>query len=234
MIKLTSILQDTLLYEGLIHSQSIDTVEDMLSNWSIAGSKLQINKRSNNSIRIYFIKHLKTDELKNLIQLINNLGWFVASYSVFDNSYTSKQYDYDQLIQDIKMYGLEWIRLEAKYDLELNKYELSDLYHVSPEKYQEKIQKIGLVPKSQEKRAHHPERIYFTKNEGDAEFLAKQFNEFYEGNYNLYKIDIDKLRRKNNGIRFFNDPAYTKQGIYTLSNVPPDCITLIRKIQPYD
>ena len=118
--------------------------------------------------------------------------------------------------------------------IRLDKYEISTLYHVSPVKYEEKIKKIGLIPRGQGKIAAHPERIYFTLNEEDAEFLVNKFRDFTKGTYNLYQIDVDKLRRRNNGIRFFKDPAFTDKGIYTLSNVPPDCLKIIKKYDQVD
>ena len=230
MIKLTNILQDTILYEGLIHSQNIDTTADMLKNWSTASNKFKIVKRPSNAIRLEFTETLRRKEVDNLIQFVNNLGWFISAYGMHDFTFKGKKYNYETLITDIERCDLYWIRIEPKYDLELNKYELLDLSHVSPQKYQEKILKIGLVPKGQGKIAYHPERIYLTKNKSDAIFIAGKFAEFHSGLYDLYQIDIDKLRRKNNGIRFFNDPAFADKGIYTLSNIPPDCITLIDTI----
>lgn len=229
-MKLTTLLQDVILYEGLIHSTDIDTTADMLERWRPPDVIYRIIKRSSNAIHIEFTTTPSKIQVDRLIQFINNLGWFIASYQTWWKL-SSTKYNYESFINAIEIDDLYWIRIEAKYDLELNKYDLPDLYHVSPEKFEQKIKAIGLIPKKEEKKSAHPERIYLTKTEEDAEALVNAFRKFHEGTYNLYKIDIDKLRRKNNGIRFFNDPQYSTAGIYTLSNIPPDCLTLIKQIK---
>lgn len=224
-MKLTSILQDILLYEGLIHSTDIDTTADMLKKWR-SGMVFHVDKLPYNSLELEFAINPTKEQITKFTRFLNSLGWFIAAYATWHNR--TKKYTYDELIKDIENSELNWLRVEAKYDLELNKYELPDLYHVSPEKFEDKIKIRGLIPKGQGKIATHPERVYLTLKEEHTEFLVAAFQEFTRGKYNLYKIDIDKLRRKNNGVRFFKDPAYV-HGIYTLSNIPPDCLTLIKK-----
>ena len=226
-MKLTGILQDMMLYEGLIHSYEIGAATKILNNWSVANDKFNIQDRQDNTIRLNFIENLTKSELDNLVKLVNTLGWFIAMYAVNDYDTRPKKYKYDQLLINMEKYKLQWMILETKYDLELNKYKISELYHVSPVEFKNKIEKLGLVPKSQSKIATHPERIYFTKNVEDAKLILAQFKALKGRSYNIYKIDVIKLRRQNNGIRFFSDPAFPNKGIYTLSNVPHDCITLI-------
>ena len=54
-MKLTGILQDMLLYEGLIHSYEIGAATKILNNWSVANNKFNIQDRQDNTIRLNFI-----------------------------------------------------------------------------------------------------------------------------------------------------------------------------------
>ena len=50
---------------------------------------------------------------------------------------------------------------------------LEKLYHISPSLYRNKILKIGLIPKSQNKMQSHPERIYCFQSNENIEMYAK-------------------------------------------------------------
>tara|TARA_R110000868_G_C10643184_1_gene744315 strand:+ start:32 stop:739 length:708 start_codon:yes stop_codon:yes gene_type:complete len=219
MIKLIGLLEDTLLYEGLIYTHDIDTTVDHLNRWSNHNSKFIIKKTARNTIQLNFGKQLNNNELHNLLKWINNLGWFVSEYRVNDGGNKIKKFiDEPTLIDDVNKHALLHMSLEAKYDLELNKYELEDLYHITPSKNDTKIEKIGLVPRSLNKISYHPERIYLTTDKNNGWALAHQFKDKTE-DFTLYKINTDGLRRHNNGIRFFKDPNLIG-GLYTLSNIP--------------
>lgn len=232
MIKLSNILQDTMLYEGLIYTYDIDTTIHHLERWSIANTKFVIKKTTLNTILINFGEQPSNKEIDNLLKWINNLGWFIADYLV--NSIPLKRKAFvtlDIFKDDIKKYKLLNILLEAKYDLELNKYELSskDWYHIAPLAVKKKIDKIGLIPKTLSKISFHPDRIYLTKSEADAIGVAELFDKIKETEFVLYKIDIDGLIKSNNGIRFFKDPNLGS-GIYTLSNIPSKFLHFVKMI----
>jgi hypothetical protein len=219
MIKLNTILKDRLLYEGLIYTHDIDTTVDHLQRWSIINNKFIIKKTAKNTIQLDFGKQPTHTEISNLLKWINNLGWFVSDYVVNDGTNKPKKFvNESSFIQDIDKHTLLHLSLEAKYDLELNKYELENLYHITPSKNDTKIENIGLVPRSLNKISYHPERIYLTTDKNNGWTLAHQFAKKTE-DFTLYKINTDGLRRHNNGIRFFKDPNLIG-GLYTLSNIP--------------
>jgi hypothetical protein len=225
-MKLATILQDVLLYEGLIYTHDIDTTSDQLKRWVVSNKKFNIEKTTRNTIQLKFGEKLNESELDNLLKWINILGWYVSEYLVNDIPLKTKSFiNTESLKKDIERHSLLLMSLEAKYDLELNKYELNDLYHITPSKNDKKIEKIGLVPRSLSRISYHPERIYITSNKNIAWGLADLFAKRTE-KYTLYKIDIDGLRRYNNGIRFFKDPNLSG-GLYTLSNIPTRFLTKI-------
>lgn len=53
--------------------------------------------------------------------------------------------------------------LESKFD-EVLKHKPNTIYHVTNINNLNKIKKIGLVPKSKNKKSHHLDRIYLTTN----------------------------------------------------------------------
>lgn len=209
-----------MLYEGLIHTTDISTTTDHLKLWSTASAKFKVTPTNKNTIKLTFGKQPSDKEIENLIRWVNSLGWFIAGYTVNDGIFDYKQFKTkEELLDELNSYDLLSMVLEAKYDLELDKYDLKDVYHITDISHKDKIEKIGLVPKTLSKISYHPERIYLTTSEDDAIKLATKF-----GNKNskfvLYQIDITNLLKYNNGIRFFSDPNL-KSGIYTLSNIPP-------------
>ena len=163
---------------------------------------------------------------------INNLGWFVATYLVNEYPYHKKIFEIDQFKRDISKYSLMFMVLEAKYDLEIDGYYLPEnMFHVTPSKHEEKIGKIGLVPKSQSKISKHPERIYLTKTEKEAESLADIFAvDENDKDFVIYSVDMKELIESNNGIRFFQDPNLGG-GIYTLSNIPKKFLSVVKRIK---
>jgi len=121
-------------------------------------------------------------------------------------------------------------QVESKFDVEFNKYEFDYLYHTTPSINDEKISKIGLVPKSRSKISYHPERIYFVKNEQDLDAISNQFHKLDSSvkEFSYYKVNIKQSIKNNSGIRLFNDPNFT-DGIYTLSNIDKRFIEFIKK-----
>lgn len=232
MIKLNNILQDTLLYEGLIYTHDIDTTIHHLERWSISNTKFIIKKTTLNTIQINFGQQPSDKEIDNLLKWINNLGWFIADYLVNSIPLRRKSFvNQNEFKDDVKKHKLLNILLEAKYDLELNKYELCSKtwYHITPLSNKNKVDKIGLIPKSLSKISNHPERIYLTNSEADAIGVAELFDKLKGTDFVLYKIDIDGLIKHNNGIRFFKDPNLGS-GIYTLSNIPNKFLKFIKII----
>ena len=94
------------------------------------------------------------------------------------------------------------------------------LYHVSDKKYLDKILKMGLIPKSKNKKAYHPDRIYLTTDKQECTWLYND-PDFDVKNPILFKIDRNKLEEKE--IYLYEDP-YLPSGVFAVKNIPKDCL----------
>lgn len=127
------------------------------------------------------------------------------------------------------------------------------LYHISPTKYEHKILKQGLVPKSKNRLFSYPDRIYLFLNnthtdDGYAEMddsmllditeklftivLPKRDDEYvndYE--YTYYRIDVSKLHNDTN---LMYDQNFIPFGIFTADNIPPEAISVIKRFDMHD
>ena len=221
MIKLNHLIKSNRIYEGLIHTVSLDTTAEMLDKWSGSGNKFKVSPKSSKVI-ITFIKELDKNESDYLLKLINNLGWFPSSMLINRSELKWQKFDLEEFIrmgQDGKVMS---IQLEAKYDLEGNIYDFDVMYHVAQSINREKILRIGLVPKSKEKITKHPERVYLIDSENDANQIAFQFQRKMgdEIKWSLFEIDFKRVRKNDPTIRLFSDPNF-RGAFYTLSNIPP-------------
>ena len=230
MIKLNTILQDVKLYEGLIITRPIGTSIDTLERWSSATDKIDVSENENrNKIIIRFRSKLDDKEMDNLFSWINNLGWYISSYVTdrFPLKW-SKFTDMGDLKKNNNSSILLTMTLEAKFDLEIGRGVYKTMYHVSPLKFKHKIDKIGLIPKTLSKLSYHPERIYLSIDKDDAKRLIPRFEKLSKDEHNdgwvIYKVNITRLTDYNNGLRFFKDPNLP-EGIYTLSNIPPQFLS---------
>ena len=93
-------------------------------------------------------------ELKNHIPLFNNLGYFI-SILTFDGSNWIKEYTDES--KPIALF------LEPKYDVKINTIP-NFLYHSTIKKFNNRIEKICLIPRSMNKLTNHTDRIYLTYN----------------------------------------------------------------------
>tara|TARA_R110000822_G_scaffold179075_4_gene318904 strand:- start:5291 stop:6028 length:738 start_codon:yes stop_codon:yes gene_type:complete len=173
---------------------------------------------------------IKLEYFEKLLPLLNNLGYFISYMKIFEND--SKIEDkYDEKIvknyfQNSKTISIH-LSCEAKFDQKVNKIP-EFLYHIAPLRNWEKIQKIGLVPKSRSKKAFHPERVYLGKDETNISTLASKFYRI-EGidSWVLLKIITNQI--PGDYLRLYQDPNYT-HGYYTLNNIPPQAIEKIKDI----
>jgi hypothetical protein len=127
----------------------------------------------------------------------------------------------------MSMDGLDRIHYEPKFEEE--EQEIDDiLYHVTHHSNKDKIKRIGLCPYSKNILFNYPSRVYFLKGDTPTSEIvnsAKALNnyatrDFNDGIYSILKIDVNKLPKN---IKFFNDQNH-KYGLYTLNNIPPNCI----------
>jgi hypothetical protein len=223
-ILLNKLIPESLIYEGLIFSVSIDSFVDYIKRWAISSDKFRVIEK-NGKIQLNFIENLDSGkELDNLIKVINTMGWFISAYLVnSEGNLKWKPFNKEKFKNE--QYDLLSFQVEAKYDVELNVRSIEKLYHISPSIYEKKIQKIGLSPKSLSKISSHPNRIYFTKEEDGVYALIGQFSKLdpNKTGFIVYEIDVKKWIRINRDARLFNDPNFPN-GIYTLSNVHPSCL----------
>ena len=223
-------LTDILIDEGLIKSLSFNSMMGAVEKWISNYDGMSLRVRHNIDIIITFDPTISASSYHELLRYVNACGWFISSICP-RTTYTWRKYDPTYALKLIQTERLDAIAIEPKYDSDTTSDTTSRgyLYHVSPAKYDERILKIGLIPKSKSKLANHPERIYLTKTEKDAEFLADKFTTFDGyGIYTIYKIDIHKLIQQNKNIKFYKDPAFPERGIYVTVNIPPSCIQVVK------
>ena len=98
------------------------------------------------------------------------------------------------------------------------------VYHISKIKFRDKIKKIGLLPRGNER---YDDRIYvvFDKNDLTDKFIHNMKNHSGENKYDVYEILTNELN-----LKFYRDPEYPDKGYYIKSNIPPKNIKLIDTI----
>ena len=215
-------LFENFLNEGLIKSVDIETCISILEKNLINVKKIQANSYNSNLIIIEFTKPTL---IKDIIKLINNLGYYILQIRNVNNKETEKFNDNDLIIT---------AQIGAKYPKE--EYLSEYLYHITRKDNLEKILKIGLVPKSKEKIVKHPDRIYFFKEEEVAIYFV---DELYLDPENAVILKIDT---KGLNIKIYQDPEISDSdggyagdaGYFTTSNIPPSHITVLNYDDDYD
>lgn len=193
--------------EGLIRTYPFDVMmRYVMEYFNIP--MFYMHEYENNGIKCVAIDLPKNEELQKRVDKAMNLcGYFESIRASMDD--------------------LDRIHYEPKFEDE--EAEVGNiLYHITHHSNKEKIKRIGLCPYSKNKVFNYPSRIYLFKEDTpmrEIENIAKALNnyaerDFKDGIYSLLKIDVDKLP---NNIRFFADPNH-KHGLYTMNNIPPDCI----------
>lgn len=230
--------------EGLIHSYPIDNVIFALTNlFDLSNTKneeekkkilyfldknqklnnkngiITLNKYSqNNTERIEIIVNENDFNQNDFDRYLLKYGWFCSVSGKLDS--------YDNLLRFI---------YEKKFDVDVTdmvkarKY----LYHICPDIYLNKINRVGLKPKISSWNTYsNPERVYFFLKELSHKDFLKWVYNFMEGknfNYNktdgwaMLKINIDTLT---NNPTFYFDPRM-KEGVYTTDTILPENIEIV-------
>jgi len=220
------------IQEGLIKSthvgETIYILKKQFSNWIFQYEK----GNKDFTIEILRLKEgIQLQYFEKLLPLLNNLGYFISYMEVYGDSISIRD-KYDETLvknsfQNPKVVSI-YLKCEAKFDQKVNKIP-EVLYHVAPLRNWEKIQKIGLVPKSRSKRSYHPERVYLGKDEQNTIKLSPKFYQDTGLNeWVLLKINTDFI--PGNYLRLYYDPNF-KYGYYTLNNIPPHAIEKIKDIK---
>jgi hypothetical protein len=121
---------------------------------------------------------------------------------------------------------------DAKYDKSalFDRFDNGVGYHITPIIKGEKIDMMGLSPKSKSQIAAHLDRVYLAYNIGGIEelFQNSRFcpNEYY---FVVYEININKLLKDKN-IQLYEDAAFKDEGVYTMNNIPPQYIKFLKTL----
>jgi hypothetical protein len=227
------------IYEGLIKTTELPQAMSILSRQLSNYPELDLvdNPRTNEIIVGFKPEYLDsksskyTDQtydpkISNLLKLVNNLGYF-PSIVKFELNNQTEQYDmrynpkdFRQLMDEQEPTYLIFV-FEPKYDDVVTppKY----IYHITSAKFIDNIKTIGLKPKTLNKRATHPERIYFSIDKKSSDNLWKKMKYHIKGGI-LLTIDTEKLSNT-----FYNDPNFKNMGVYSYGNIPS---TSIIKYEP--
>lgn len=222
------------IFEGLIITHDLDKsikiISKLLDEFSIF---YKIEKNNEYKAFKIFIEdpcNLTIFHYEKLFTTLNNLGYFESAFRLTKNSMSKiyKWNNFDHFIRAINNMNLLEIIIESKKDKELNKLPLT-LYHLTNNKKVQKILKIGIIPKNNNKKSFHLERIYLTDKLEKINILLEQFlfndklNNKKE-DYTILTIDTSDLN-----IKLYLDPNF-KNGYYTEENIKPESIKIFKSI----
>jgi len=212
--------------EGLITSYPVDVLLADLK-------KRYDNIEYDNKRGTFIIDQIPLTHRASLVKKLELYGYFIS----------------DEMIDDVDS-SLFAVSVEPKFPTEIPHNMLHDkiqyCYHITTDKYIDKIKKIGLVPKEsvREFYKHSGSRIYFLisdnikkdipllKNmlmaDNNRKFILKNATKYY-----LLRVNFQSL---NKDMVFYRDPRLTIDkefkglGIFTLGNVPPNKIEFLGQI----
>lgn len=239
------ILLENNFNEGLIMTHDIHDSKNALEYFFDLDTQL-ISLNIDNNKMILSITEFNINKFTEFLILITNLGYFVSKMKIYNQynipininltDFKNKYLD-NSILKNITKYD---IILEPKFDIK-HQLKTTILYHVTEEKYLNKILKNGLIAKSKNTLSEYPERIYFVYNIDDAKQYINNKQFYYLRNYNKMKqpdkskyiqINYIILQIKlliNNNIVFFEDPNFKGKGIYTYNNISPENISIINE-----
>lgn len=221
------------LYEGLITSQSREKTISIIKRRFPKSMNFRYEPNENDFL--IFLHKSAPIVISSLIQLINNLGWYIAEIQLDNQSFNGNN---QQAINQLKDFNFTqaWLTIQAKYDIEVDTPPI--LYHATPTNKEQKILKVGLSPKTQSLLSYHPERVYFTTTIEGLENLLNHLGEA-KGikDWTILEIDTSKIPslKHINYLRIFKDPSYPHKGkdigLYTLNNIPSSAIKVLKRIK---
>lgn len=234
-----------LVYEGLIMTHPLSSVTTILGK----KYKIEVYEEKNYfNLTFLFDNDLNNAllKLKEILKLTNNLGWFPATMDAYDIQGNYKHLKWDT--NKDQYYQKPW--KPDKEDLQNFKYlithnylniifvfesirDIKDtygkyLYHATEVKNLDSILKNGLIPKSQSKKAYHPDRIYLSKTPEDlfrylvdvhenSKSRAKKVKDIIK-RFAILQIDTTKIKFY---LEIFKDVNFVNKGWYTLNTIPP-------------
>lgn len=234
------------LNEGLIMTQDINNSKQHIQQIfpfecveavEISNNKIKIEVNNDNG-------EIDINIISKFLLLTNNLGYYIARVKLISNSninwykmdlskFKEKYYD-SNFLKNIIRYNF---LIEPKFDIK-HKLKTNILYHVTENRYLDRIFKSGLIPKSKNTLLNYPERIYFVYHLEDANLYIKNKTRYYTFNiqkskqpekskyqeieYVILKIELPT----NNDLIFYEDPNFIDKGIYTYDNINPQFINI--------
>ena len=194
------------------------------------------------------IRYLKdylgyTGEYGNLIKIEDMAQGTKGITVAIGNDWSGFEERKNDAIKCLRLCGYSLVRTKHKYDTTILEFEpkngndLKDilklhkhLYHAAPLKYKDKILKIGLVPKSKNKKFTHPPRVYLAYTQAGALNIVSQLEDINTSTggvpnklYCIFEIDVSKLPRP---VKFERDSKY-EWGCWTYENIPPSVISVV-------
>lgn len=237
------------LNEGLILTHDIVDSYNILTNINYLWINPDKSVIKNNKIIIVIGKVEPIDILSfsNLLNTIYNLGYYISEIRIHTSNKLTKLFNFTEFKE--MYFTNEWfnlfeqldITLEPKFDIRIN--DIPDkLYHLTYQKYQNKILSKGLIPKTTNLKSTYPERIYFADSIDNV--LAYYKNKHTELKTNFIKdktlkigknkfsklsdmeICIFEIDTNNLNIDLYKDPNFIN-GFYTMDNIIQNNIKLI-------
>lgn len=174
-------------------------------------------------------------DYEKVIKFLDSFGWYPAYfatkdindlYNVIHSKYTTDKFEQAVALTSKSHSVVTLLNFEAKYDEQ--EAPETFYYHISPDIYSDKIDRIGLTPRSRGKLSSHPDRVYLLNpvDEDDIVLVADRLLQSMspqeqsksKGLY-VYKIDPSKIRNA----KFYTDPNFNMANgaVWTYNNIPP-------------
>ena len=152
---------------------------------------------------------------KELLNLIESSGYFIATAGSFENKIKDKSKINDYVLNNTDL----TISIEPTFDTKVD-FDGEYLYHTTDKKNLNKILSIGLIPKSKNTRSFYPERVYLSPNLEYMNSIKSQLNTDKPGEYVFLKI------KNYDDLSLYKDVRF-KGGFYTYDSIKPDYIEVI-------
>jgi len=222
--------------EGLIKTHDgLKAIENTVTELNLLGIKSQGSFKDNIiSLIINDFFSIDSTQIEILFDLLsakltNQFGWFPSSMDILSNNGIVNKmiYNEDYILINYKNIKKIEITYESKFNtLYLN--QVDKLYHLTIKEYKNKINKIGLIPKSKNKKTYHTDRIYLCSELNDCKLLIPQMKMYYSNEkINQMVILKNKQFRKNTeyiiyevnnkdlNLKLYKDPRFKELGYYS-------------------
>jgi hypothetical protein len=218
--------ENLIINEGLITSYPIDI---LLKELKRRYTKIEYDQISGKII----VEEIPLNQKESLKKKLDLYGYFIADEQVDD--------------ADSSLFG---ILIEPKFPSEIPFSYLHDkiqyCYHITTDKYIDKINQIGLVPKESKREFYKTSgnRIYFLitdnpkkdllllknmlKVDDQRKNIFNKHSKYYVLRINFHQLNEDLVFYRDS--RLFPEGNFKGMGIFTLGNIPPDKIEFLGEI----